>query len=145
MWLFEVGFLTVLFFIFISEGQSPAERRNGGGVEVDSFIKTTSHLPVHLILFISSSFFILAFSVTWYLGHQPFLDCPKSCSHSRLSFSFSSFFSYVIHSLSSFQTGSFQIFVCWCCSSLVLFGVLWRHRDKHMFTEPCLTRSSKFP
>ena len=54
MWLFEVGFLTVLFFIFISEGQSPAERRNGGGVEVDSFIKTTSHLPVHLILFISS-------------------------------------------------------------------------------------------
>lgn len=33
---FEVGFLTVLFFIFIGEGQSPAERRNGGGVDDDS-------------------------------------------------------------------------------------------------------------
>ena len=36
MWPFEVGFLTVLFFIFIGEGQSPAERRNGGGVDDNS-------------------------------------------------------------------------------------------------------------
>ena len=107
--------------------------------------------PMHILcqlqniflLFISSSF-ILAFSGTWYLQQQPFLDCPQSCPPCRLSFSFSSFFSYVSHSLSSFPTGSFQTSVCWCCSSLVLSGVLWRHRDKHMFPEPCWTRSSKF-
>ena len=154
MWPFKVGFLTVLFFIFYRWESVSCREKKWSGCRGWLFpIKTSSPLPAHLILFISSSSFIPDFSGAWYLQHQPFLACPQSCPHSRLSFSFSSFFSFFFfppsflmssHLLSSFQTGSFQTSVCWCCSSLVFWGVLWRHRDNHMFSAPCWTRSSEF-
>ena len=97
MWPFEVGFLTVVFVIFYRWGSVSCREKKWSGWRGWLFpVKTSSPLPAHVILFISSSPFIPAFSGAWYLQHQPFLACPQSCPHSRLSFSFSPFFSYVI-------------------------------------------------
>ena len=99
MWPFKVGFLTVLFFIFYRWGSVSCREKKWSGCRGWLFpIKTSSPLPAHLILFISSSSFIPDFSGAWYLQHQPFLACPQSCPHSRLSFSFSSFFSFFFFS-----------------------------------------------